>query len=82
MVGQEITDGPHVSPNLAPMEFYLWGKLKQQMYSKIPITREDMKELIRRACVAIDPNEIRRAVLFVSTRFRKCIYVHHFEHLL
>ncbi|KYM99635.1 hypothetical protein ALC62_09638, partial [Cyphomyrmex costatus] len=74
---------PARSPDLTPMDFYLRGKLKQQVYSEMPTTREDMKERIRRACVAIDPNEIRRAVLFVSTRFRKCVDVqgHHFEHL-
>ncbi|KYN04950.1 hypothetical protein ALC62_04166 [Cyphomyrmex costatus] len=74
---------PACSPDLTPMDFYLWGKLKQQAYSEMPTTREDTKERIRRACVAIDPNEIRRAVLSVSTYFRKCVDVqgHHFEHL-
>ena len=65
------------------MDFYLWGKLKQQVYSEISITGEDVKERIR-ICIAIDLNEIRRAVLSVLTRFRKYIDVqgHHFEHLL
>ena len=31
------------SPDLTPMDFYLWGKLKQQVYSEI-LAREDMKE--------------------------------------
>ena len=54
----------------------------QQQYSE-SITREDIKKYIRKVCIAIDPNEIRCAVLSVSTRFRKCIAVqdHHFEHL-
>ena len=44
------------------------------------ITREDMKESIRRVCVAIDSNKIR-AVLSVSTHFRKCVDVqdYHFQ---
>ena len=54
------------------MDFYLWGKLKQQVYNEMPITREDMKEHIRRAYVVIDLNEIRRA-MSVSTCFRKCV---------
>ena len=33
----------------------------------MPITREYRKERIKRTCVAIDPNEIRCAVLSVST---------------
>ena len=60
------------SPDLTLMDFYLWGKLKQ-VYSEIPMTRKDMKERIKRACVVIDPNEIRRAML--SIRFRKCVDV-------
>ncbi|KZC06776.1 hypothetical protein WN55_07549 [Dufourea novaeangliae] len=41
------------SPDLTPLDFYLWGKLKQQVYNEIPTTKEDMKESIRRACAAI-----------------------------
>ena len=55
------------------MDFYLWGKLKQ-VYSEMSITREDIKEHIRKACVAIDPNEIRHVVLSESTfhKMRRC----------
>lgn len=43
--------------------FYLWRKLKQQVYDKIPITREEMKERITRACLALNRNKIRYAVI-------------------
>ncbi|KZC13177.1 hypothetical protein WN55_05909 [Dufourea novaeangliae] len=57
---------PARSPDLTPLNFYLWGKLKQQVYNKIPTTKEDMKEAIRRACAAINPTEIQHAVLPVK----------------
>lgn len=74
---------PARSPDLTPLDFYLWGKLKQQVYCEKPTTREDMVMRIRRACAAIDPNEIRRATLSVLERFRQCINAEgqHFEHL-
>ncbi|KZC14185.1 hypothetical protein WN55_06265 [Dufourea novaeangliae] len=34
------------SPDLTPLDFYLWGKLKQQVYNEILTTKEDMKERI------------------------------------
>ncbi|KOC59084.1 hypothetical protein WH47_12677 [Habropoda laboriosa] len=74
---------PPLSPDLTALDFYLWGKLKEQVYRKIPTTREDMQERIRRACSVIDPNEIRHAVLSVLQRFRSCIDAQgrHVEHL-
>ncbi|KZC10809.1 hypothetical protein WN55_01821 [Dufourea novaeangliae] len=37
---------PACSPDLTPLDFYLWGKLKQQVYNEILTTKEDMKELV------------------------------------
>lgn len=51
-------------------DFYLWRNLKQQVYDGIPITREQMKERITRACLALNRNKIRYAVISLSQRFR------------
>ncbi|XP_018396215.1 PREDICTED: uncharacterized protein LOC108774573 [Cyphomyrmex costatus] len=48
-IGRSGYNRPARSPDLTLMDFYLWGKLKQQVYSEMPTTREDMKERIRRA---------------------------------
>ncbi|KZC10639.1 hypothetical protein WN55_00391, partial [Dufourea novaeangliae] len=74
---------PARSLDLTPLDFYLWGKLKQQVYNEIPTTKEDMKERIRRVSAAINTTKIQHAVLSVKQRFRACINVlgHHFEHL-
>lgn len=55
-------------------DFYLWGKLKQQVYNEIPITKEEMKERITRACFAINRNKIRHAVISLSQRFRFSLF--------
>lgn len=51
-------------------DFYLWRKLKQQVYDEIPITRKETKERITRACLAFNRNKIRHAVISLSQRFR------------
>ena len=38
---------PAHSPDLTPLDFYLWGKLKQEMYQKMLMTTEDMKDHIK-----------------------------------
>ncbi|KAK2577111.1 hypothetical protein KPH14_011879 [Odynerus spinipes] len=71
------------SPDLAPLDLYLWRKLKEQVYRERVTTEDDMREHIRRGCFAIDPSKIRRAVLTVSQRCRSCVdaQARHFEHL-
>jgi len=65
---------------MTPMDFYLWEKLEQQVYSADNKRKHEQR--IRRVYIAIDLNEIHHAVLSVLTRFRKYIVQsHHFEHL-
>ncbi|KZC06751.1 hypothetical protein WN55_07974, partial [Dufourea novaeangliae] len=49
---------PTRSPDLIPLDFYLWGKLKEQVYRVKPTTKVDMQERIKRACAIINTNEI------------------------
>ena len=67
-----------------PLEFYLWRKLKQEVYNEIPTTHEDMQDRITRACSAISADEIQCAVLSTSNRFTACMAANgdHFEHML
>jgi len=37
-----------------PLNFFLWEKLKTDVYYDALTTKEDMKECIKRACAAID----------------------------
>ncbi|KZC05864.1 hypothetical protein WN55_06861 [Dufourea novaeangliae] len=43
---------PH-SPNLTPLDFFLWGALKDAAYQEVPITPENMKQRIIAACARI-----------------------------
>lgn len=74
---------PARSPDLTPLDFYFWGKLKEQVYREKPTTTVDMQERIKRACSVIDTTEICQAVSSVLQRFRLCLNVQgrHFEHL-
>ncbi|KOC63370.1 hypothetical protein WH47_04088 [Habropoda laboriosa] len=64
---------PVRSPVLTPLDFYLWEKLKEQVYREKLTTKVDVQERIKRACSVIDTNEICEAVSSVLQRFRLCI---------
>ncbi|KOC60758.1 hypothetical protein WH47_06904, partial [Habropoda laboriosa] len=64
---------PVRSPDLTPLDIYLWGKLKEQVYREKLTTKVDVQERIKRACSVIDTNEICHAVSSVLQRFRLCI---------
>ncbi|KYN09717.1 hypothetical protein ALC57_18238 [Trachymyrmex cornetzi] len=72
---------PPRSPDLTPLDFSLWGKLKADVYHNAPTTKEDMRERIQRACAAIDQDTSMCNT--VDKRFRQCLAVdgHHFEPL-
>lgn len=49
---------PARSPDLTPLDFFLWGYVKDNVYKILPTTRDDMKDRIRRSF-----NNIREEVL-------------------
>jgi len=66
---------PARSPDLTPLDFYVWGRLKSEVY-RVPI--QDIDHLIariRESCAAMRANhcEIQRATSAVLTRCRQCI---------
>jgi hypothetical protein len=74
---------PARSPDLTPLDFFLWGRVKNLVYATAPTTREDMRQRIVDACASIAVGEIRNARISLTDRFRWCINVDggHFEHL-
>lgn len=82
------TDGPQLwpprSPDLTPMDFFVWGYIKNEVYSHTPTTKEDFQQRVRTAFNSIPPDMIRRAVGDVLRRSEKCLEVEGnvFEHLL
>ena len=45
------------SPDLTPLNFFLWEYLKSRVYCDIPATPKNMQERIQRACTDINQND-------------------------
>lgn len=75
---------PPRSPDMTPLDYFLWGALKDIVYRVPPTTEENMQQRIREACTALAPETIQDATLSFINRLNYCIHVngHHFEHLL
>lgn len=77
---------PPRSPDINPLDFYLWGHMKAIVYKTDINTREELLEKIQEAANVIKNNQetfpkVRRYLL---KSLRKCIEVNggHFQHLL
>lgn len=65
-------DWPPRSPDLTPLDSYLWGTMKERVYAGTAIeNRRDLENRVRLAFEELDPEEIRRA----TTRYElKCLH--------
>ncbi|CAB0042093.1 unnamed protein product, partial [Trichogramma brassicae] len=61
---------PPRSPDMTPLDFYLWGRLKDRCYAEPPTTAEDMQQRIIREWRLITPRELQR----VRRHFLKIIH--------
>lgn len=74
---------PPRSPDLNPLDFFLWGYLKCRVYEDRPETLQELQENIERECANITPATIHAVIREWSARVTQC-YVgngRHFEHL-
>ena len=82
--------GPHQwparSPDLTPLDFFLWGHMKSLVYQEKPESRNNLILRIMEAAEEIrgDRAMLKNATTSVLDRARKCIECGgcHFEHLL
>ena len=63
---------PANSPGLTPLDFFLWGHLKGQVYKEDPKTLDELKLAVARAARAIPTDMCRRAVELCKTRAKMC----------
>ena len=56
-----VVNWPARSPDLNPLDYFLWGTLKKKVYADAPTTLEDMRERIVKACSAISVETIKNA---------------------
>ncbi|GFU46383.1 uncharacterized protein TNCV_2354841 [Trichonephila clavipes] len=56
------------SPNLTPVDFWLWGYLKYHVYLSGPSSLSELKDAIRREVSSIHPDMLHSAVAGFVTR--------------
>ena len=77
-----MTWPPH-SPDLTPLDFYLWGYLKSVVYQEAPEDLATLKRAIRAAVRAIPPSVCARVAEEARCRAERCVAQKggHFEHV-
>ena len=77
-------DWPPYSPDLNPLDFFLWGTLKDRIYSDRPTTIADLKNRISKEIREIPSAMLARTVESFEARLRHVIASEgsHFENLI
>lgn len=73
---------PARSPDITPLDFYLWGYVKNEVYELDPPANvEELEYRVRDILSGINGNTIRRVTNLVFQKCQKCITVngHHIE---
>ncbi|GBM37969.1 hypothetical protein AVEN_171159-1 [Araneus ventricosus] len=73
---------PPRSPDLNPLDFFLWGYIKQRVYATPPPTFQELRNRITDACASVSPVMLYNVQREVQSRVQMCIVAegHHFEH--
>ncbi|GBN60617.1 hypothetical protein AVEN_66712-1 [Araneus ventricosus] len=73
---------PPRSPDLNPLDFFLWGYIKQRVYATPPPTLQELRNRITDACDSLSPAMLYNVQRKVQSRVQMCIVAegHHFEH--
>jgi hypothetical protein len=75
---------PARSPDLNACDFYLWGNLKDKVYSNNTHTLVELKQSIRETISSIEVCELKLVSNNIFKRSEECLRAEgrHFEHLL
>ncbi|GBO21178.1 hypothetical protein AVEN_254687-1 [Araneus ventricosus] len=73
---------PPRSPDLNPLDFFLWGYIKQRVYATPPPTLLELRNRITDAYASVSPVMLYNVQREVQSRVQMCIVAegHHFEH--
>lgn len=63
---------PPRSPDLTPMDFFLWGYLKSKVYANQPTSLAHLKENIRHEMAAIPESTCRAVISNFTVRLNEC----------
>ena len=65
---------PPRSPDITPLDFFLWGYLKENVYLQRPFQNVDhLERIIRETCEAITPDVIRNVIKEFNKRTITCL---------
>lgn len=69
---------------MTPLDFFLWGYVKNEVFATEPASLEDLKERVKASLQNIPRQMLVSAVDAMKDRFLLCIAVDglHFEHLM
>jgi len=65
--------GPPCSPDLTAPDFFLWGYLKSQVWSRHPADLNALKQAIQDEIINISEETLREVINSFSTRGHQCI---------
>ena len=64
---------PPRSPDITPMDFFVWGVIKDSVYSRKPRSVEDLRQFVIDAFANLDHDLCTKVCHSVVPRCRKCI---------
>jgi len=75
---------PPRSPDLTPLDYFLWGYLKGRVYQNKPRTIEALKANITEEIQAVTADVLARTFQNMARRFQSCLDANggHFQHVL
>lgn len=75
---------PPRSPDLTPLDFFVWGFLKERVYATPVETREELINRIRNVCDEIRVHHLVSVRRSIVRRYQLCVGQNgsHFEHLI
>lgn len=70
-----LIEWPPRSPDLTPLDFFLWGILKQKVYKSRPQSVEELRARITEACANVTPEQLRKVTTNIRKRYDKCLEI-------
>ncbi|GBM87354.1 hypothetical protein AVEN_181535-1 [Araneus ventricosus] len=77
----DFVECPPRSPDLTPLNFFLWGHIKGQVYGTPPTTLQDLRRRITDACASVILGMLHNVQREIQLRVQMCIVANgeHFE---
>ncbi|GBN59304.1 hypothetical protein AVEN_178896-1 [Araneus ventricosus] len=70
-----FVEWPPRSPDLTPLDFFLWEHIKGQVYATPPTTWQDLRRRITDACASVTPAILHNVQREIQSRVQMCIVV-------